>query len=162
MSAANALKGASLGSENTLNIYTKIESIPKDKRLITDCEAAFGSMKLKDDEFTRRVLQEVEQAEYIDSITFRDRFGRALYVSCLSTGVKSLLCIYYLPDYVFDICEMGQNARVYLSLIPKGNFYVSDWDFELYSCQDDDKLNVKVNGVLYHAYDEINEAIGGY
>lgn len=145
-----------------LNIYTKREFIPDGVRVINDVEAAFRGIKLIDNEFTRIALREVEQAEFIDESTFKDRFNRNLYIECLSTGTKCLMCIQKYVDRVINICELGQNGRALLSLLQEGSIFVDDIDFELYKYQDEDKLSVCVNGVSYDCYDEINDAIGGF
>lgn len=62
----------------SLSIYIGKRNLPADQVFLFDANAAFTGIPLMDDEFTKLVLKEVEDAEYVDKETFRDRFGRGL------------------------------------------------------------------------------------
>lgn len=142
------------------NIYTKKECLPCNKKVITDIESFFSMVRLKDDGLTREILKSVEEAEFIDTETFRDRFGRELFIGNLSTGAKGLLCIYYYPEYVFDIRELGVNCRNILSIFPEGNIFVSNPNFQI-STYNNNKFRCYVDNQFFNSFSEVNLQLGG-
>lgn len=78
----------------SLNIFIDEQNVDK-SRLIFDVESFFTGTFLRNDDFTRRVLKEIEDAKYQNEVTFIDRFGLGLYTSCLSTTSKILLAVKY-------------------------------------------------------------------
>ena len=112
-----------------LKIYVGAENKPVD--CIDDVDLAFNGVKLKDDSFTKDVLQGLEQAELIDAYTFKDRFNRGLYVNCLSTGCKILLESYYYPNRVYSGNEMGYNCIPFLLKMTEGQLYFEQFNYKL-------------------------------
>ena len=143
-----------------IRIYTKLECVPSGKRVITDIESFFNRVRLRDDELTREILSTVENAEFLDCETFKDRFGRRLFINSLSTGAKGLLCIYYYPEYVFDIRELGVNCRSILSLFPTGNILVNNPNFML-SDYNNNALKCFINNKFFCSFSEANLELGG-
>lgn len=153
-------KDTESGENKMLNIYTKKEYLPCNKKVITDIESFFSMVRLKDDGLTREILKSVEEAEFIDTETFRDRFGRELFIGNLSTGAKGLLCIYYYPEYVFDIRELGVNCRNILSIFPAGNILVTNPNF-IISDYNDNELRCYVNNQFFDSFSDVNLQLGG-
>lgn len=140
-----------------LNIYTNKALIPKDKSFIFDVDSFFNACKLRDTSFTKEVLSKLEIAEFIDTETFKDRFGRGLYLNCLSTGTKILLTISYFPDLVVNGIELGYNGLDLLVKLEEGNIYLQDTTITL-PFMDKEFM---VNGELCKDSNEANYAIGG-
>lgn len=147
-----------------LHLYVGDSSlIPKDLKFIKDAEAEFVDTKLRDDEFTRTVLRELEQAEYVDEEVFKDRFGRELYSSCLSTGLKTLLLLAYNPTAVVDCNELGISGWGFLSLLKDGYAYFENREFEYHPFDGiEEYRTVEVNGLICNSYVTVNAVIGGY
>ena len=135
-----------------LNIYVdnNYNDIPN---FVFDVEAFFGFTKLKDDEFTRLVLKELEQGEYVSEYSFKDRFGEGLRSIHLSTGSKILLCVYYYPEYTFNGVELGANGYHLLTKCPTGSIYFQCPINDFY----DEFINgCKVNNVICNNVNEVN------
>ena len=93
-----------------------------DFAVITDVEAAFGDVVLKDDETTKNLLYNIDKAKYLNEFYFIDRFGAKVSVLNLSTGCKAALCVHYLEVKIIDLKECGFNARdAILAFCKKGN-----------------------------------------
>lgn len=102
----------------SLYIYTRIEDIANGVKLIRNNDSYFKQTMLEDTPLVRKVLREIDKAEYSSPLYFvgRDKNMGALNKSCLSTGCKTLLNIIQNPDICFDVIECGPNA---LELLPE-------------------------------------------
>ena len=105
-----------------------IKECPDELDFIMDVDKYFNSKHLRDDEYTHRVLREVEHAEMIDESTFKDRTGVGLKIDYLSTSTKCLLLLKYYPDIIINCDEIGYNA---LQFVESGKIYFSTTDREL-------------------------------
>lgn len=124
-----------------------IRECPNELDFIIDVEKYFNFKRLRDDEYTHRVLREVEHAEWVDESTFKDRLGINLHVSCLSESTKCLLLLKYCPDIVINCDGIGCDA---LQFVESGKIYFSTTDRELPS-----ELTVLYKGVEYDS-DDLN------
>lgn len=108
----------------SLNVYTDKKYIPEGMRFVDYNDVYFDARTLlKDNEFTRKVLKEIDKARYQSEMTYisrREEFG-ALFKDTLSTGTKTLLNIYGSPDVCFSTIECGTNALEMLKYIRNGN-----------------------------------------
>jgi hypothetical protein len=126
-----------------LNIFIGENNIPENLKTVYDNETAFRLIGLNDGEDCKRILREIEYAEYIDSASFKDRFGYRLYSDVLSTGTKTLINIISDNTSVFFGGELGANARHLLMTLKEGNvFFRSGYDK-----LDFENVAVMVNGV---------------
>jgi hypothetical protein len=139
-----------------LNIYTDRNLV--NKPIISDCESVFAGFKLKDTEFTRTVLDKIEHGEYVDEDVFKDRFGRNLYINCLSTSSKTLLLANEYKDYAIDCDELGTNALDLLLLCPNATVYFGNRDVEFKSKLD---CVVRCNNVEFSSTYNLNEFLAG-
>ena len=135
----------------SLNIYIGKGNLPVNKVFLFDADAAFTGTSLKDDEFTKFVLKEVEDAEYVDRTTFRDRFGRGLYSDCLSTSSKILLLVHYKPEVIVNGMELGDNAITLLLTLTEGSVFYPDVNVML----EKPDVDIMINGVHCTCCDEI-------
>lgn len=97
-----------------LNVYTKKSYIPDGVEYIHYNEMYFDGFnpELPDNNIVRRILQEIDGAEYQTSKTFIGRFipGAGLYNSLLSGGCKIALNVVLNPSKCFDTVGAGDNA----------------------------------------------------
>ena len=110
-----------------LTIYN-VDKPSDDVKIDTDVNAQFVIRgKIYDDDVTRRVLRDIEHAQYLSSSEFIDRFGYKLHASNLSTGTKALLLATHTNDVIcFDEC--GGNIigeAIKLSTECDMNIYIS-------------------------------------
>lgn len=140
-----------------LNIYIDKSNLPKDRVFVNDVDAFFNACKLRNTDFTKFVLHEIEKGEYVDEDIFTDRFGRGLFINCLSTGAKILLSAQYFPDMVFNCCEAGNNVLELLLLCADANIYFPNGnrEFETFN----DKIEIYVNGVKAESLSRLNDLI---
>lgn len=144
-----------------LNIYGSREDV-KHKDIIDLNDDYFISISLMDDEFTKTVLNEIDDAEYYDetSILSRRKGVKCLYKDTLSTGAKTLLNIYYNPDVCFNICECGHNAIRLLPMVEDGNIL---WEYPVtYGLGYTEKCSVSFQGRLYTNWAELLEHLRDY
>ena len=91
--------------------------------VIRDVEEAFDG--LKGTEFEKIVIAEVEHGEYIDTKTWRTRFGEILPVELLSTGSKACIVVQNNPDKIIDCLECGPEPRdTIIMFIKEGNVII--------------------------------------
>lgn len=141
-----------------LHLYVGENNLPTDKEFILDNENFFEFSGVTDCAFSRRIIQELEEGTFIDTIFFRDRFGGQLYINCLSTGAKTLFNIYNNQDKIFYGGEMGDNALALLGELNEGNVYFNE-------SRKDDILditfssNVYINDVLCTTYEAMEEVL---
>jgi len=95
----------------------------KPEGVVLNNESAFLKYEVQDCEYTRKVIKEIEEGEFLDSRSFIDKFGYKVYLENISTGSKTLLNIYHNPDKVFFVGEIGANATRLLEDIPSGKIY---------------------------------------
>lgn len=74
------------------------------------------------DDRATKLLSYIDEATYVDTDIFNDRFGRGLYWSNLSCGGMTVLNVFYNPEVCFDCFECGTNAEATInSMITAGN-----------------------------------------
>lgn len=93
-----------------LNLY-----LPEEKdelsNVVKNVDKVFYGMAVEDTELNRKLMKEIDGAEYLNQAEFIDRFGLKLSLDDISTGCKVALCIAQNPDMIFDTIECGYNAR---------------------------------------------------
>lgn len=72
-----------------------------------------------EDEFVKRVIHEIDKAEVMFEEVIKDRFGHGIPPEYLSTGTKTLICIYYHPELQFNGTMMGDNCVPFLMEIAR-------------------------------------------
>lgn len=113
----------------SLNVYRTITEIPEGVKYIKVNDSFFnGKTVLPDNNFTRLVLREIDKAEYDSSLTFKGRTADlgALGKQMLSTGSKTALNVSQFPEYCFDLCECGDNAKNIIFKLEKGSVLLSN------------------------------------
>lgn len=109
----------------SLNLYTSIDDVPKDLKLVDYNDAFFGiHTPLNNSEFEKIALRDIDKATYVSSDVFlgRTKSIGGLYRDSLSTGCKTVLNVEKNPvGYCFDLLECGQNALNTLKYLNKGS-----------------------------------------
>ena len=126
-----------------LRVYIAEDSLEL-KNIITDVEAAFGSVYLTGSEEEKKLMRLIDQASWHSSAAFIDRFGYKLPILNLSTGCKAALCVLHNIDKIVDLKECGINAKsAILSFCKDGKLLITepdvkftDWDVETNICLD--------------------------
>lgn len=145
----------------TIYLIAENESIPQELKplLIRDIERGFQPLKLTGDPIELELLHNIEQADYIDHISIRDRFGYNLHISNLSTGTKAALCVINYPDKVIDTIECGLNARdEIIKLCRTGSILVRDNGVTI-GYTDDKEIDVGLNGHHFSRVSDLNDYI---
>lgn len=143
-----------------LNIYVRdrMEDVPKSIEYIHDVELGFNKIRLQDTDLNRKLLKNIEQAEYCDIQSFIDRFGYKLYTKYMSTGCKAALCVANMPDKLINVAECGLNAiSSIIHNCTEGNILVSD-DMVMFKGRNipiqaclDGKIFTNIDDLAYYA-----------
>lgn len=137
----------------SVSLYIGKKNVNLNLEFIQDVDAFCMGLRLKNTEFVRMVLQEVEQAEYLAEDVFKDRFGRGLYVTCLSTSSKALIALYQNPDTIINCTEIGRNALDYILSCRQCHAYFERNDFEF---QRELEEPIFINGVKCYDLDDVD------
>lgn len=136
----------------SLRVYITHEEIPKDLEVIYNNNGFFdANTKLKDNEFTRKVLAETETAEYIDEDTFNDNMFGVMHRDKLNVTAKSLLNLENNPDKCISLVESSLSCLDRLGDIHEGAVYWP-WSMEAY---DDVPCDIEFRGKKYYTMDEL-------
>ena len=139
-----------------LNIYVrdKMEDIPSDLIFASNIEVEFGKFILQGTNLDKILMKEIEQADYLDRISFIDRFGYKLYLESLSTGCKAALCTANMPNKLINYAECGRNVlNTVIHLCSEGNILVNETAliFEDY----DNAINVKLDNIAFRTVKDL-------
>lgn len=105
-----------------LNYYTDKKYVPKDMDVVSRNNAYFGITNISDTEEVKRVLKEIENAEYISAALYKsDLVGGAVSVQHLSTGCKTALNVLSSPEKCFNLISCGDNAIRSILKMRNGN-----------------------------------------
>lgn len=140
-----------------LHIYKGKENLPNDMEYVYDINAFFFGVKLPDCEFVRRVLKEIDEAEYETETTYKDRTGKYLYNDTLSSGSKILLAMYLYPEIVFNGIEAGANCWDLMLLCSNSHVDLSYTDVSF--CVEITEP-VEVNNEVFNDTYSLNESLG--
>lgn len=101
------------------------------------------------DKICVRLMQQIDNVQYIEGCICKTREGNQFTVDNLSTGCKTILSILSCPDLCFNISECGSNVIDYIfKIFTKeriGNILVTEF-FVL-------PLNIALNGIIIHTKD---------
>lgn len=108
----------------SLKVYIESTEIPDDVEVIFDNNTFFdANTKLTDNEFTRAVLRDIENAEYIDEETFKDEMFGVMNRRDLGDTAKALLNLANNPDKCISLIECCERALGKLGSIHDGMVY---------------------------------------
>ena len=109
---------------------------------------------VEDNEAVKGILKAIDGAT-ISNGRLIDRFGVAIYPEMLSTGSKTLINIVS-STRVFDGCEMGYNALMYLFDAVDDNVYFEDKSV-LSLIEDVSPGRYSLNGIVINSEEELDE-----
>lgn len=130
------------------------------KDVVTDVKELFLLSVIKDTETVRKVIREIDQGEYLNEKSFKDRFGMTVYISELSDGCKAAICVCLYPDKIIDTVECGMNARdSIIRNCKEGNiiFYKED-----YTISGEAEIDVSLQGKHFTSVSALNDFIDSY
>ena len=152
----------------SLNVYFEPKDVPKDLKIVTENDMYFALCDgLVDTPEVRRILMEIDKAEYCDKTSVVCRRpgyynGLRLRADELSTGCKTVLNVLLYSD-TRNVCinpiEVGDSAWTEILLLNRGNvicphcFILTDFDRE---------CDIKLNGVLCKTLNEYSELESQY
>ena len=135
------------------------DNFEDDNDIIVDVHKAFMQTKLTGTKEEREIIRVIEEGEYLDSMSFKDRFGFKLPIEDLSSGSKAALCTLNFPDKEIDTRECGLNALgAIISICNKGSVIIRDVGIKLpdpyWECKH--KIDVECCGLIFTDFDELN------
>lgn len=143
-----------------LHIKIDVENSVDKSNCIKDVEKQFEKIVITGTEAERQAIELVENGKYLDSYSYIDRFGYKLPITELSTGCKTILCVLNTPNQWIDTIESGINAvSVLISICKEGKIIVNDFQTEFITADLNTDIDVELNGLIFHDYDELNDYI---
>lgn len=148
-------------------ITIKVKGINTPKNIIngaitqdSDIEALFWSETVNDDKETRKILKEIEQAEYGTPEYFIDRFGLKVSMTELSTSAKAAILVHNNPGAEIDLTEVGINGRdTIIKTLKNGSIILPDIDMPIsYDIDNpaEGDIDVEFNGYHFSHLDALN------
>lgn len=154
------LAGSGKNGESHLNGgYEMLEVIfygdKTDKEIIRDGEMAFAMIECIGTETDRNLMKFIDKAEYLDTVSFIDRFGCKLYYDCLSTGCRTAIAVEYSEGKAIDTVAMGWNAlEAVFRFCRKGAIYTEYCG--AYPFEENFSIDVLVDGRGFTDMEELN------
>ena len=117
-----------------------------------------------EDDFVKEFILAIDKATVLFEEALKDRWGHGISVDKISTGSKSLCCIYYDDkETIFNGSQMGDNCVPFLMRIAEyKDVTIMLEHYMLFS--DDDLANgkIKVDGKIIHSVEEYEYAFSDY
>ena len=66
------------------------------------------------DEFVQDAIMKIDNAKVLEGCILRDFEGKIIPPQYLSTGTKTVICVYEFPDLIFNATQMGDNALAFV------------------------------------------------
>lgn len=104
------------------NVIFQIAKAKDPDNVIVDSRMFFSINKKKEwfsDPFVQLLLDKVDRVKVIKDFVLEDENGNAIPPEYLSTGSKTVICIYEFPEKVFNITQVGDNALAFVSVLSK-------------------------------------------
>lgn len=142
-----------------LNII--LEDYLEDKHIpiVLDVEKEFAKLKIVGTETDRILIRAIENGEYVDDVSYIDRFGFKLPIDDLSTGCKAALCVENIPNKVISLLECGNNARdTIIRYCKQGAIVIRD-NGRTISTVDGVETQSVINGKRFDDIDQLNKYI---
>ena len=111
-----------------LNVYLNKLDIPKDMRVIRLNDVTFNLALYKGFSVTedvKKIIKKIDDAEYLQGIDIRSRYGNITSLENLSTGCKTLINVVAYPESVVSCEECGNNVLQEIFKLKKGNIFLS-------------------------------------
>lgn len=147
-----------MGVTVSLNFYLQKKDIPAGMQYVLNNNRFFAPCSLPDTPEVRKVLKDVENAEYTSSTFFTSHTFNlgAVNIMYLSSGAKTVLNVLNNPDICFDIRECGANAQTSILKLKRGNVLLEGLPMEWLG--EDEPIDVMLRGRHYtNVVDLLNE-----
>lgn len=96
-----------------LNLIFQRNKAKNPSDVIVDCRGFFNLKKKASwfqDSFVQIILKLIDGATVVDGLVLKSRTGDIIPADYLSTGAKTMICIYEFPNLIFNITQMGNNV----------------------------------------------------
>ena len=81
-----------------------------DKPVVRNVQAKFMRTQVKDLPSVREAIRALDEGEYVNDRTFKDRFGDTISIENLCSGTKAVIVLSCNDDVAIDTLECGHNA----------------------------------------------------
>lgn len=141
-----------------LNIIFGRENVPKDKIPITTLNSPWFFYNNKkpewfEDPFIQECISTIDHATVITGEVIRDYRGISVSTELLSTGTKTLCCLYYHPERIFFGSLLGDNCLPLLVRISeKQDITIVLEHYADFKSEDIEKNTLCVNGKVLDEY----------
>lgn len=105
-----------------LNLIFQINKAQNPDDVIIDSRMFFSTHKKKEwfqDPFVQLLLKKVDHTKVIQGFVLENEDGDVIPPEYLSTGVKTVICIYEFQDKIFNLTQIGDNALAFVSVLSK-------------------------------------------
>lgn len=100
-----------------LNLIFQRNKAKNPKDVLIDSRGFFSRFKREEwfsDAFVQEIIHTVDKAEVISGFVLKGYDGSVIPPEYLSTGSKTMICIYEFPGKIFNITQMGNNVVPFL------------------------------------------------
>lgn len=101
----------------SLNVYTGRKYVPSGMEVVDRVSAYFDvTVQITECDLVKHVIEEIDESKWFSRYAFQSRFPHMGNVSInnLSSGSKTILCVYYCPDVCFNVRSAASNATDFL------------------------------------------------
>lgn len=146
----------------SLYLYTNKDEISPNIPLILGNNTYFNKVGvIPDTELVRKVLAEIEKAEYVSADMFRERSVLKILLdkTKLSGSTKALLNVLNNSNLCFNIQSCGRNILPFIFQLPVGHVY---WGKPIVPIVGDWKCDVIFQGKHFTQSQDLRESITDY
>lgn len=109
-------------NDSMLQIYTNYD-IRNNTNFLVDSDCLIARYGILDNEYSRKVIREIDNGLYLDKEFFMDRNGKKLSLEFLSTTAKILLAL-PVADCIINGTSLGNNCGELLLQNTKGKIFI--------------------------------------
>ena len=125
---------------------------------VRDVEAFFDETDFEITPLVSKIVQLIEKGTILDCFSFLDRFGYKQNIENMSTGCKAALSVLRSDQWI-DLVECNRKARNVIFSLCSGHVVVDTPSSSLVDYSDGKRLDICVEGHIFHTIDELNEYI---
>ena len=100
-----------------LNLIFQRNKAKDPKKVYIDSRGFFSRYKQEDwftDKFVQEIIYKIDGATVLNGFVLKGYDGSVIPPEYLSTGSKTMICIYEFPDLIFNITQIGNNVVPFL------------------------------------------------
>lgn len=109
---------------------------------------------------SKEIIKHIERGEYLDNLTFKDRYGITLDFFYLSNTSQCLMVLLQESQKILNFREAGHNCGKILSRIKNGYIFVEEGMFSTYSWDFEyENIDIIYRGVRYTNIYDLKEVL---